>query len=157
MAMDDGIDRNNIMNVSRSRAVVLTVGILMVLSSGVAWFMYMANGIAYGSIVGLRGRDADLNTFRFRAEAFLASAALLQAIGIGVIVSAALSRLPGSAEMKILRLAIPIAVDYSRPFDLNMHDSLRDSTADPGQYEWDGRLFNRNDNKLLLGPRCSPF
>jgi hypothetical protein len=92
--------------------LLLVLELLLVLSAGVFWFMYLANGIAYGSIVGLHGREADLRTLGVRAETSLAAAVVVQAIGVGLVVSVFTAELPSVAESRMLRLLIPIALGF---------------------------------------------
>jgi hypothetical protein len=88
----------------------MTAAILILLTSGVLWVMFMANGIAYGSIVGLPGREGDIRTLQLRAEVSLTSAVLTQVIGVSLIVPILILRLPSIAASSILRLTIPIAM-----------------------------------------------
>jgi hypothetical protein len=46
--------------------------------------MYVGNGIAYGSLVGLRGRERDLVELGNRAGRGLALAAICEAAAIGI-------------------------------------------------------------------------
>jgi hypothetical protein len=48
------------------------------------WLISVANGIAYGSLVGLNGRERDVMVFGGRAERELAIAATCEAAAIGI-------------------------------------------------------------------------
>jgi hypothetical protein len=52
--------------------------------SGLAWFSYMADGAAYGSIKSLAGRERDLAQFGVQASRALAAAASFEAIAVGL-------------------------------------------------------------------------
>ena len=95
---------------TRYKGIAFAAGVLLVVGSTPLWLMYVANGIAYGSIVGLPGRDTDLRTFGFRAEAFLMAAILVQTIGIGLVARNFILRLPTVAESIALRLSLPLII-----------------------------------------------
>jgi hypothetical protein len=52
--------------------------------AGSAFFiaMYLANGVVYGSLVGLKGRESDLQIARIRSSRALAIALVLQVVAI---------------------------------------------------------------------------
>jgi hypothetical protein len=116
------------LDVSPFKVAVPTAGLLLVLGAGVLWFMYMANGIAYGSIVGLHGTEADLRTLGVRAETSLAAAVVVQAIGVGLVVSVFTARLPSVAESRDLivaahqELTIEWWTSHRERFDLYISD-----------------------------------
>jgi len=89
---------------------MFAMGILLTLSSAPLWLMFIANGIAYGSIYGLSGREKDLQTFAFRAETALISAVLVQATGTGLLTAMFTTRLPSIAGNTALRLSFPALV-----------------------------------------------
>ena len=78
--------------------------------SGVLWVMYMANGIAYGDILGLPGTESDLKTLRFRAEVCLALAVVVQIIGISLIARLWTVRLAAIGDRIVLREGFPLAI-----------------------------------------------
>lgn len=92
----------------RSKAIAFVIGVLLAFSSDLLWLMYVANGIAYGSIVGLPGRERDLKTFGFRAEVFLITAILGQTFGIGLMARTFMSQLPRIAESEAMRLSLAL-------------------------------------------------
>jgi len=51
-------------------------------ASAVFFAMYVGNGIAYGSIVGLKGREADLQNIRTRGTMAFALALVLQVLAL---------------------------------------------------------------------------
>ena len=59
-------------------------GFLALVSAG-AWISYMGQGIAYGSIVGLPGREQDLAVFGSRAMTALRIAVVLEALAIATV------------------------------------------------------------------------
>ena len=78
--------------------------------SGALWVMYMANGLAYGDILGLPGRDSDLKTLRFRVELCLALALGVQVIGISLIARLWTVRLAAVGDRIVLREGLPLAI-----------------------------------------------
>lgn len=64
----------------RIAAVVGSVGAIV--ASGLAFAMWMANGIVYGSLVGLKNREHDLAIARDRAMIALTAALLLQVLAM---------------------------------------------------------------------------
>jgi hypothetical protein len=72
--------------------------------------MYMGNGIAYRSLVGLPERESDLKTFRFRAEVYLMLAMVVQLIGVSLLVRRWSARLPAISGNIVLREGFPLAI-----------------------------------------------
>ena len=62
-------------------ALLGSAGILAIVSAS-AWAGYMGNGIAYGSLVGLHGREQDLALFGSRAIRFLEIALCSEALAV---------------------------------------------------------------------------
>mgnify|MGYP005814878207 CR=1 FL=1 len=67
---------------SRGRIALILGSVAAILTSGVAFAMWMANGIVYGSLVGLKGREHDLVVARERAVIALTAAIFLQAVSM---------------------------------------------------------------------------
>ena len=53
--------------------------------AGFEWLSYVSQGIAYGAIVGLRGREKDLAEIGSAALRALGLAALLEGLAIGLV------------------------------------------------------------------------
>jgi len=58
---------------------------LLALVSAVGWNDYVQSGIAYGSIVGLPGRDQDLAAFGSRAMTSLKIAVVSEALAVATV------------------------------------------------------------------------
>lgn len=56
-----------------------------------AWFVYIASGMAYGDLFGIRGQEAALSLLPARALRFLALALTAEGSGVGTIVYHVLS------------------------------------------------------------------
>lgn len=67
---------------TKGRGALLLGSVGAILTSGLAFAMWMANGIVYGSLVGLKDREHDLAVARERAAIALAAAILLQAVAM---------------------------------------------------------------------------
>lgn len=63
---------------TKGRLVLLLGSVAAILASALAFAMWMANGIVYGSLVGLKDRAHDLTVARQMAVTALAAALLLQ-------------------------------------------------------------------------------
>jgi len=98
------------MAATRHKWIMITAGVLLVACSAALWLTYVANGIAYGSIVGMPGRSADLRTFGLRAEVSLAAAVFVQVIGVGLITRPLSARWPAVEGRIILRASFPLAI-----------------------------------------------
>jgi hypothetical protein len=72
--------------------------------------MYVTNGIAYGSLVGLPGREGDLKTFGFRAEVCLTLAIVIQMVGVSLIACRWSAQLPALSNNILLRESFPLAI-----------------------------------------------
>lgn len=57
---------------------------LLILASAAGWFSFMGFGIAYGSLVGLPGREYALAELGRKAEVALAFGAAFEGIAIGI-------------------------------------------------------------------------
>ena len=68
-----------------SQIALLALAALLLLVAGYSWLCYVAQGVAYGSIVGLRGREQDLARFGSRAIMFLELAVCTEALAVGAI------------------------------------------------------------------------
>ena len=66
------------------RFICLSCSALLMLASAIGWVSYLGNGIAYGSLVGLAGREHALAELSSRAERALAFAATCEAVAIGI-------------------------------------------------------------------------
>jgi hypothetical protein len=58
----------------------LIAGIVAVVASAVFWLMYAANGIAYGSLVGLKGRGHDMQVMASRGTTAFVIASVFQVV-----------------------------------------------------------------------------
>jgi hypothetical protein len=58
---------------------------ILLYASADSWIRYVGNGIAYGSLVGLRGREQDLAVFGSRAIRFLKIALCAEALAVGAL------------------------------------------------------------------------
>jgi hypothetical protein len=63
---------------------LLSLEALMIVVAALAWLSYVGNGIAYGSIVGLPGRERDLAAFGAHALVSLAVAVVCEAVAVGI-------------------------------------------------------------------------
>lgn len=63
---------------SSIKPVPFIIGVMALIASAIFWLMYMGNGIAYGSLVGLKGRESDLQALASRGMVGLAAAAIFQ-------------------------------------------------------------------------------
>ncbi|HKN70011.1 MAG TPA: hypothetical protein VJX30_03205, partial [Terriglobales bacterium] len=68
-----------------SQFALLGLAALLLVLAAYSWFCYVAQGIAYGAIVGLRGRELDLAAMGSRAIRFLGLALCSEALAIGAI------------------------------------------------------------------------
>jgi hypothetical protein len=68
-----------------SQLALLGLAALLLAVAAYSWLCYVAQGISYGSIVGLRGRKQDLATFGSRAIRFLELALCSEALAVGAI------------------------------------------------------------------------
>jgi hypothetical protein len=62
------------------KPVPLITGVAAIAASAVFWLMYVGNGIAYGSLVGLNGREHNMQVMASRGKMVFATAALLQIV-----------------------------------------------------------------------------
>jgi hypothetical protein len=67
---------------SKGRIAPILGSFAAILTSGLAFAMWMANGIVYGGLVGLKGREQDLAVAHERAAIALTVAILLQAVAM---------------------------------------------------------------------------
>ncbi len=65
----------------------LATGVVAVAASAVLVLMYMANGIAYGSLVGLKGREHDMQSLASRGIAAIIVAVICQMLAWIMLVS----------------------------------------------------------------------
>jgi hypothetical protein len=68
-----------------SQFALLGLAAFLLAVAAYSWLGYIAQGIAYGSIVGLRGREQDLAAFGSRAIRFLGLALCSEALAVGAI------------------------------------------------------------------------
>jgi len=70
----------------RSKRVILVVfSVLLLIVSALAWLSYIGQGIAYGDLFGMRGREADLATLGWGAMRSLGIAASCEALAVGLV------------------------------------------------------------------------
>lgn len=69
------------------RPLRVAVGVGAVAASAAFWLMYMANGIAYGSLVGLKGRELDMQAMSSRATMAIIVAIVCQMLAWIMLVS----------------------------------------------------------------------
>jgi succinate dehydrogenase hydrophobic anchor subunit len=70
-----------------AKATGAWIGSFFVLALAIfAWYAYVANGMAYGSVFGLPSQTAAASLFRVRALRFLVLALIAETIGVGTIV-----------------------------------------------------------------------
>ncbi|MCZ2149021.1 MAG: hypothetical protein LC126_14760 [Bryobacterales bacterium] len=67
---------------SKGRIALILGSVAAIITSGLTFAMWMANGIVYGSLVGLKGREQDLVVARERAAVALTAAIFFQAVAI---------------------------------------------------------------------------
>jgi hypothetical protein len=68
-----------------SKVALLGLAGLLTLVSAAWWMRYMGQGIAYGSIVGLPGREQDLASFGSQAMTALKIAVFSEALAIATV------------------------------------------------------------------------
>jgi hypothetical protein len=73
------------MSVSRSRAVLWTVAGILALISGYGWLSYFTNGLAYGDVLGLKGREKDIAMFGAKSIRSLFVAVAAEGFAVGAI------------------------------------------------------------------------
>lgn len=72
------------MVVRSSRFVWLGCATLLMIPAAVGWLMYIGNGVAYGALVGLRGRERALTELGSRAEHALILGAICQGVAVAM-------------------------------------------------------------------------
>ena len=68
-----------------SRAALWTVSGLLALIAGYAWLSYVGNGMAYGDVFGLPGREKDIAIFGAKAMHSLIVALAAEGFAVGAI------------------------------------------------------------------------
>ena len=68
-----------------SQFALLGLAVLLLLVAAYSWFCYVAQGIAYGDLFGIRGREQDLAAMGSRAIRFLGLALCSEALAVGAI------------------------------------------------------------------------
>jgi hypothetical protein len=81
------------------------LAVFLLVPSAREWIIYMGQGIAYGSIVGLPGREQDLALYGERAMAALKVAVTSEALAVGLA-----SWIFTSSRTVIVRLCIAIVL-----------------------------------------------
>jgi hypothetical protein len=71
----------------RSIKLLRLIGVGAMAASATFWLMYMATGIGYGSLVGLRGRELDMQAMSSRATVDAMIAIICQVLAWVVFVS----------------------------------------------------------------------
>jgi hypothetical protein len=70
-----------------AKAPAAWIGSFLVLALAVfGWYAHAANGMAYGSVLGLPSQTAAASLFKVRALRFLLLALIAETIGVGTIV-----------------------------------------------------------------------
>lgn len=100
------------MSIRAFRYAFLVFSAALTLGSTLAWFSYVANGIAYGSIKGLPGRERDLARFGAQASRALAAAASFEAIAVGIGAWYLFPRLEPTWVWLSFALALAAAADF---------------------------------------------
>ncbi len=95
---------------AKSRLALLFSSVGAILTSGLAFAMWMANGIVYGSLVGLKNREHDLAVARERAVIGLTAAILLQAVAMFTTASWLPRMQPTGVLGTILRFGLALAI-----------------------------------------------
>ena len=88
----------------------LATGIGAVAASAALVLMYMANGIAYGSLVGLKGREHDMQSLASREIAAITAAIICQILGWMMLVSAFRQTDGGSPSSRSKSWVIAVSV-----------------------------------------------
>lgn len=92
------------------RPLPLAAGLAAITASALFWLMYLANGITSGSLVGLKGRERDIQVLSSQARIALIIAATLQILAW---VAVACSRRRTEGEINFpsrVAVAIPISL-----------------------------------------------
>jgi hypothetical protein len=66
----------------------LAAGVVAVAASAALWLVYMANGIGYGSLIGLKGREHDVQIMASRETTAVIVAVISQMLAWIMLVSA---------------------------------------------------------------------
>ena len=70
----------------RGKRVILVVfSVLLLIASALAWLSYVGQGIAYGNLFGIRGREADLAALGRGAMRSLGVAVSSEALAVGLL------------------------------------------------------------------------
>jgi hypothetical protein len=69
------------------KPVPLITGVVAIAASAVFWLMYVGNGIAYGSLVGLKGREHDMQITASRGTTAVIVAVICQMLAWIMLVS----------------------------------------------------------------------
>jgi len=99
----------------KRKGVWISASVAAMIASAICFLVYVANGIVYGDLVGLKSREHDLQVEAMRASVALAFAAGLQLVAIIAISSSLPRRIKPSdtVERWVIRLwhlAIAIVV-----------------------------------------------
>ena len=68
----------------KSKALLLSCSGLLIAVAGYAWFSYVAQGIAYGAILGLKGRGADIAFLKLHVLRALGTALGCEGLAVGL-------------------------------------------------------------------------
>jgi len=68
-----------------SRFAVVLLSTVFLIAAGYSWLAYVGQGIAYGDLFGVTGREADLAVMARRARDFLAAALSFEALAVAII------------------------------------------------------------------------
>jgi hypothetical protein len=67
------------------KLLLLSLSILLLMIAAGAFFGYVSQGIAYSAVLGLPGREQDLQRFAVRGLPALAIALLCEALAVGIL------------------------------------------------------------------------
>jgi hypothetical protein len=68
----------------RRKAIMLACAILFLVIAIEAWFSFIAQGVAYGDLFGVRGREGDLAQLAFHADTALGIALISEGLAVGI-------------------------------------------------------------------------
>src|SRR4051794_7423982 len=86
---------------------------LLAMIAGYGWLRYAGNGMAYGDVLGLSGRDKDLAVFRAKAMHALIVALVSEALAVGAITWNRAAREGSTLRRLAISLALAIVASAS--------------------------------------------
>jgi hypothetical protein len=81
----DGVTMVRLFQTGMTRYILPSLAFLLLLIAAGGWFSYMAYGIAHGAIVGIPGRERDLQQLAHRASLALTTAVSCEALAVGTV------------------------------------------------------------------------